>query len=118
MAVPLATTTVTISRIAADPDRDPYDAPPDPTDVASGVRAHISTATGTEAVAGGSQEVVNFRMSCDPFDGGLLHTDTVSDDTSGEVYDVVWAVARFGVGLDHFQAGLRQVSGVVSTGGV
>lgn len=112
MSVPLATTTVTVREVPADPNRDPYDAAPAAVTVASGVRAHISTSSGREQVAGGSQEVVTFRLSCDPFDGGLSHQATVEDEQTGEVYEVVWSVARFGIGLDHIQAGLRQVSGV------
>lgn len=114
MTLPLHTSRVTVWRVD---NHEPYDPTPEPESVATGVRAHISTATGGENVAGGSQEVVNFRMSCDQFDGGLRHTDTVEDEATGEVYEVVWSVARNGVGLDHFQAGLKQVSGVVSGGG-
>ena len=114
MAIPFSTTTITVLRVSADPDRDPYDPEPEPSTVASGVRAHISTQAGEETVAGGSQQVTNHRLSCDPFTGGLHHKDRIEDDTSGEVYDVVWSVSRYGVGMDHFQARLNQVSGVVS----
>lgn len=118
MAIPLATTTITVERVVPDPDRDPMDPQPEPTVIATGVRAHISTSTGSEAVGSGAeQSVTNFRMSCDPFDGGLHHEATVTDDLSGEVYEVVWSVSRVGLDLDHFQAGLTQVSGLVSSGG-
>jgi hypothetical protein len=53
-------------------------------------------------------------MSCDQFDAGLLHTDQIVDDRSGEVYEVKWAVSRDALGMPHFQAGLDQISGVVS----
>jgi hypothetical protein len=114
VAIPFATTTISVLRVPADPDRDPYDLQPDPATVAAGIRAHISTQAGEETVAGGSQQVTNHRLSCDPFDSGLHHKDQVVDDTSGETYEVVWSVSRYGVGMDHFQARLNQVSGVVS----
>lgn len=114
MAIPLPTTTITVRRVPADPNRDPYDPAPEPVVVASGVPAHISLASGRENVAGGSQEIVNFRLACNPFAGGIHHEDTVVNDQSGAVYEVVFAEERTALGLDHFQAGLRQVTGVVS----
>lgn len=110
MSIPLATTQISVLRVAADPTRDPYDAQPAPAVLASGVRAHISTPNGREQTAGGSQEVVEFRMSCDPVD--LRHTDQVQDEGSGAIYEVTWARAREGLGLDHVEAGLKQVAGV------
>lgn len=117
MAIPLATTTISVLRVAADPDRDPYAPTPDPETVASGVRAHLSLGLGSETTAGGSQEVVNWRLACDPFDGGLHHLDQVLNEQSGSTYEVVFAETREGMGMDHFQAGLRQVTGVTSAGG-
>lgn len=113
MAIPLATTTITVKRTPTDPDRDPYDPPPAQTTVASGVRAHISTARGSEDLAGSSREIVWFRIGCDPFPTGLRHTDEVEDDQTGEVYEVVWVKQRQGLGLDHFEGRMKQVSGVV-----
>lgn len=109
--IPLSTTTITIQR--ADPADEPYEDESPRTTVASGVKAHISTSRGSEAVVGGDQEVVYFRLTCDPCD--LKHTDQVTDDVTGLVYDVEWARLRRGLGMDHVEAGLRQVEGVVST---
>ncbi|MBM4414904.1 MAG: hypothetical protein FJ035_01235 [Chloroflexi bacterium] len=109
MAVPLATTTIAVLRVPVDATRDPYDAQPAADTVASGVRAHISSPSGREHVAGGSQEVVEFRLACDPVD--LRHTDRVQDEQTGSTYEVVWARPRQGLGLDHIEAGLKQVSG-------
>jgi len=92
--------------------RDPYDTPPGPTVVSSGIRAHISTPRGRERTAGGSQEVVEFRLTCDPVD--LRHTDQVQDEQTSALYEVTWARTREGFGLDQTQAGLKQVSGVVA----
>ncbi len=110
MPVPLHTTTVSVLRVPADAARDPYDPPPAAEVVASGIRAHIASPSGRERTAGGSQEVVEFRLTCDPTD--LRHTDQVQDDRTGDLYEVVWARNREGFSLDQVQAGLRQVSGV------
>jgi hypothetical protein len=110
MPVPLHTTTISVLRLPTDPARDPYDPQPDPEVVAAGIRAHISSPSGRERVAGGSQEVVEFRLSCDPVE--IRHTDRVQDEQTGAVYEVTWARERRGLRLDHTQAGLKQVSGV------
>lgn len=97
--------------MVSDPTRDPYDAQPAPTQVAAGVRAHISSPSGEEVTVGGSRELVRFELSCDPVD--LHHLDQVEDEQTGEVYQVEWARARVGFsGLAHTQAALQQVSGV------
>jgi len=111
MAVPLHTTTISVLRLPADPARDPYDPQPAPEVVASGIHAHISSPSGRERTAGGSQEVVEFRLSCDPVE--IRHTDRVQDEQTGMVYEVTWARERQGLRLDHTQAGLKQVAGVV-----
>jgi hypothetical protein len=112
--IPVATTTVRVERRQADPDVDPYENDAPWVTVASGVRAHISTGRGQEDRGGSDRSIVHFRMACDQFDGGILHTDRVVDEQSGEVYEVRWAVARSALGLDHFHAGLDQISGVVT----
>ena len=113
MAIPLATTTITVKRTPTDPNLDPYDPPPERTTVASGVRAHISTARGSEDLGGSEREIVWFRLGCDPFNAGLTHLDIVEDDQTSEAYEVVWVKARFGLGLDHFEGRMKQISGVV-----
>ena len=110
MSVPLHTTTIAVLRVPADPARDPYDAKPAADVVASSIRAHISTPRGREQTAGGSQEVVEFRLSCDPVD--LRHTDQVQDEQTNALYEVTWARVRQGLGLDHIEAGLKQVAGI------
>lgn len=112
MPVPLHTTTISVLRLPTDPARDPYDPQPAPEVVASGVRAHVSTPRGREQTAGGSQEVVEFRLTCDPVD--LRHTDQVQDEQTDALYEVTWARTREGFGLDQTQAGLKQVTGVVA----
>ena len=111
--ISVATTTISVLRVPSDPTRDPLDPQPEAEVVASKVRAHISTSRGSERVSsGGAQEVVYFRLSCDPTD--IRYEDQVRDETTGEVYEVEWARQRIGLGLDHTQCGLKQVAGVVS----
>lgn len=111
--IPTSTTTIRIERPTHDPDIDPLESQGAPMVVATGVRAHISTSRGREAAAGGgSQEIVYFRLSCDVVD--LTRYDTVIDENTSEVYNVEWARLRRGFGLEHMEAGLNQISGVVS----
>lgn len=114
MTIPLATTTIRILRVPPDPERDPTDVAPAEVEVASGVRAHISTNSGSEQVsAGASQERIYFRLAADPCD--LDNEDAVVDLRTGERYQVEWVRQRQErPGLEHTQAGLRQITGVVS----
>lgn len=116
MTIPLSTTTITVLRLPAietpgpgEEWLDPYDAQPARTEVATGVRAHFSSPTGREIVQGGEQERVDFVLLCDTLTVGLNHLDEVEDETTGELYEVVWARRRIGLGLDHIEAGVRAV---------
>lgn len=115
--IPVATTTIRVLRQVPAPE--PYEAAEDdhgdpvaPTVIAAGVRAQISTSKGAES-SSGTQEIVDFRLSCDPVE--LDHDDRVEDERTNLVYEVTWARQRFGLGLDHTEAGLRQITGVVSS---
>lgn len=110
MSLPINTTTIRVLR--SNPADEPYEDAGPGTIVAVGVRAHISTSRGDEEPSGGDQEVVHFRLSCDPVD--LHHSDRIEDESTGEAYDVQWARLRRGLGLDHVEAGLRQVEGIAS----
>lgn len=110
--IPLHTTTIAVlSPPQAEEGEwpDPYDEQPAREESASGVRAHISSPAGSEQIIGGEQEVVMFRLSCDPVT--LTHRDWVEDEQTGDVYQVVWVMQRKGLGLDHVEAGLRTVRG-------
>lgn len=109
MAVPLTTTTITITRPAV--VGDPYDAAETTSTVASGVRAHISAPSGREAQRGGEQQTVDKILDADPVD--LRHTDRVVDDGTGQTYEVAWVDQREGLGLDHTVAGLRRAGAAV-----
>jgi hypothetical protein len=105
-AVLLSTTTVTISR--PDTTAAPYDPQADPTTVAMGIPAHIGQESGRAATDGTTQETVTWRLDCDLAD--LIHDDIVLDERTGLTYTVVWARPRRGLGLDHTEASLVQVS--------
>lgn len=107
--IPLATTTVSVERRGDESAN--YEAVT-LTPIASGVRAHIGTPSGTEFLKGGSRETVTFRLDCDPVE--LDSECEVTDDRTGERYQVIWAKQRSGFGLDHTVADLRQVTGVAS----
>jgi hypothetical protein len=113
VTIPFATTTIRVYRTPADPTRDPTDDAPTATVVAQGVRAQISSPFGRERNMGGTQEIVEFSLSCDPVD--LNNLDRVEDQTTAEMYEVVWARQRIGFGLDHTRAGLKQIRGVASS---
>lgn len=98
----LTTTTVTIKRPATG---DPYETAASETTVASGVRAHISSPTGSEQAVGGQLEQADAVLLCES-GHGIAHTDLVDDDETGERWRVVWVRDRQGLGLDHTKAGL------------
>lgn len=107
MTIPLATTTVTVAAQAE----------PEPgagitvTPRASGVRAVVAAPSGTEIAApGGGGERIDAVLVCDTVTG-LAHTDRVTDDGTGAVYEVAWVAERQGLGLGHHRAGLVKLAG-------
>lgn len=113
MSVFLDTTTIAVTRPSPGSDIDPYVVSDDIAreQIASGIRAHISAPGGREIEAGGSQEVVEWRLYCDLVD--LQRTDRVEDENTGETYEVLFASQRLALGMDHVIAGLKKVSGTV-----
>lgn len=111
MTLPLTTTTISVLRNAGG-SQDPYDEKLPPTAIATGIPAHISTSSGDETVQGGSQEVTEFRLDCDPTDVTFL--DQIKDERTNEVYEVRWTRSRVDLpGLEYVQAGLKKVEGLV-----
>lgn len=105
--IPLASTTVTVSRSDQDGTVDSYDTvtyTPRP----QHVRAVIGRPGGGETTTGGSSEQATATLDCDPCD--LRHDDRVTDDTTGDVWEVTWVRRRVGFGLDHMVAGLIAVT--------
>lgn len=111
--IPLATTTISVLRLPdEDPDdpRDPYDAQPERDTASSGVRARIGQPSGSEQLAGGSQEIIDAVLWSEPVD--LTNDDQVLDGGTGTVYDVAAVFQQNGLGLEHTKAWLRHVKGV------
>lgn len=109
--IPLATTRVSVLRQASgDIYNEPYAGDDTPArDVfAPGVRAVIDRGTGNEQMAGAEQNVMSFRLTCDPVH--LVPTDTVRDDETGAVYRVIWCQTFVGW---QTEAGLEIVTGEV-----
>lgn len=111
MAVPLATTSITLTgrrpQAAIDPDAEGYDGPALPlSNLATDVPACIS---GPTNIREGDSEREMWELRCDPIPGiGINRFDIVTDETTGDVYEVDWVaeskVTMFG--LDHIHARL------------
>lgn len=106
MAIFLPTTTITVKRPAADVDPDESETL---TTVFTGVRAHISSPSGSDRRSGGDQELVDAIALFDVVD--VHHEDVIFDDETGESWDVSWVRRRRGLGLDHMKAGLFAAKG-------
>jgi hypothetical protein len=106
--IPLATTTISV--LVLDGDTDPYENP-SLTTVASGVKAHFSSPRGSDRFIGGDQEIIDMRLDCDvcafPF------TAIVVDESNNDQWKTVWVRPRIGLGLDHIEAGVQRVQGMV-----
>jgi hypothetical protein len=111
VAIPLATTTISIRRPGGGGSGDDYDPPVAATTVGAGVRAVIRSPGGSEVVTNGDRETVTWALDADPCD--LTYADVVVDDATGDRYDVLWARERAGPGgaLAHVVAALRQTRG-------
>lgn len=110
MSIPLATTTVTITRSSVPADTDGYDPnPAGPALVKEGVPAVVSLPGGAPVLVGGDRIVYNTRLTCDPVD--LQANDLVTDDIEGTTWVCLWARQSIGLGLDHTVASLREVTG-------
>lgn len=109
MSIPLATTTVAISRVPPDSTRDGYDTQPAADTIATGIRAHIGNPSGSQNITVGDRTVVRFAITTDPTD--LQADDTVTDEWTGDTYRCVWARRRSGLGLDHTTGALEQIAG-------
>jgi hypothetical protein len=112
MTLPIATTTITVTRTTSGADVDPYVISDDSsTVVASGVRAVIGPYSGSEFVRGGEQSIVNATMQCDACD--VTHYDRVTDAMTGDVFSVISVQSVQGFGLDHYECQLKRIDGAV-----
>lgn len=107
MALPVATTRITVYRTDADGTADAFDRPA-PTVIYAGVPAVIGGHSGSETTLGGSAQTRQARLDCDPID--LRHDDTVVDDTTGDTWHVIWCAHRTGLGVDHTVADVIAVT--------
>lgn len=97
--------TTTTGTILRPPSGDPYETAADPTVIASGIAAHVSAPTGSEADRGGQLERIDAVLLTEP-NVDLRHTDLFRDDGTDTTYRVAWVRQRQGLGLDHTKAGL------------
>lgn len=107
--IPLATTTITVTRADMTGAADPYDPdPPAPTVVASGVRAVIGAPKATTKLSGGTKVDYTATLRCDPctITGG----DTVTD-AGGTAWLALWAIEVDALGLDFIEGELRLQTG-------
>lgn len=109
MSIPLATTTITVTRSANDGTTDLYDAPAAATTVASGVRAVITGPSSRTSLVRGQRVVVSAGFRADPCD--IQTGDVLTDATSGAVYEVLWALSRYELGLGYTYGDLITVNG-------
>lgn len=110
--LPLSLTTISVLRIPPANDYDePYSGADDTSRdvVASGVRAVVDFPGGNLSVEGGQQNIAEYGLKCDPFPGGLRHTDWIKDARDSRVYRIVWHI-DFGT---HLEARLRDTEGEV-----
>lgn len=105
--LPLATTTVTFKRPAA--EGDPYEDAA-MTTVAANVPAYISSPSGRETQAGGQREAVDAVLGCEVV-ADVDHYCIAIDDNTADRWNVSWVRRRSGLGLDHLEAGLIAISG-------
>lgn len=106
--LPLALTTISIDR--PDQTSDGYD--PEqaaPTRIAAGVRATITSKSGSVQITNGQRVRYTAVLNTDPAD--IRAGDTVTDESTGETYRCEWALARPGFGIDHVEGRLSIVTG-------
>lgn len=111
MGLPLATTTIDVTRPANDGSVDLVDnnPPSTPSTVASSIPAVISSPTSRTSLVSGERVVVSASFRSDPCD--VQTGDTLTDNTSGQSYLVLWALSRYELGLTYSYGDLQIVKG-------
>jgi len=113
MAIPLATTHLSVMRTVLTANEDAYDAnQAAPTLIVSGVRAVIASTTPkmSTVLIGGERGVYTVTFESDVADIQL--GDEVTDD-NGQQYEVLDVSRQTGLGFDYLLGELRKVTGVV-----
>lgn len=92
MTLPLWTTTITVARLS-DQDTGYPDQEPTPEPVASAIHAHFTLRqTGSELASEEGRSMANSILICDPC--GLQQGDRVTNERTGEVWEVEWTIER------------------------
>lgn len=106
-SIPLSTTTISVSRIAAGTEYDePYEG--ETWDlIATAVPAVIDRPGGQIQLEGGQQNVAVYGLKCDVTD--LTYLDLVTDETTGRTFRIQWLMAY----PDHIEAQLYDTEGEV-----
>lgn len=112
MALPMATTTISTTRSANNGSTDLYDTPATPAAVLSGVRAVITGPSSRTSFSAGQRVVTTAAFRADPCD--VKTGDVMTDDTSGTVYQVLWALDRYELGLAYTYGALQIVKGATA----
>jgi len=108
MALPLATSTYTVLRCdtANDDSGDPMVYVP----VVTGVPGVSMFHSGSESVAHGHRERVDVRIAMEsPVE--IRYFDKVTDEITGDEWDVAWVRKRVGLGMDHWLVGCVEITG-------
>lgn len=106
--IPLSTHSITWQ---AREEAEPGEAPTLAT-LATHVRAVISSPSPSETLApGGGRGIVDAVLTCDVV-LGARHTDLVTDEATGDSWEVVELMRRPGLGFEHLSARLKRVTGV------
>jgi hypothetical protein len=114
MALPFATSTITIIRSRLPDDEDPYDPPadwPDPNSqvVASGIRAVVGVPSVNPILTIGDRLVYTSRLQADPCD--IQEGDTVIDNY-GRMWEALGPTPFGAFMISGMQATLRLVEGL------
>lgn len=112
MALPLATTTISTTRVPNDGTTDLYDEGAAPVAVLAGVRAVVTGPSSRTTFAAGERVVTTASFRADPCD--VQTGDLMTDDTSGAVYQVLWALDRYEMGLAFTYGNLQIVEGATA----
>lgn len=108
MALPLATTTVTVTRSANDGTVDLVDEQSAPTPVGI-FRACIVSPTSRTSLSKGQRVVTSAGFRTDP--APIQLGDILTDTTTGIAYEVLWALTRYELGMGYTYGDLLIVAG-------
>lgn len=106
--IPLALTSVTITRLPDGGEVDGYDELPPADTIQTGVRATIGSPSANTQLSGGTKVVTTWRAQLDLCD---LQAGDIVTDADGNTFQCLSATVRKGLGLDHISAVLTVAEG-------